>query len=127
MQSKRHQESDALIDLRSHLTVAALAVAQLHRRHGDSADIDRLCSYAEHAITQIKEDIANIEAMLWQNESHHEPSPTLLRPHNTAKFDTQGQETGPMDFPSPAPNVDAHRQETRAKPLPLAAPRDPTS
>ncbi len=66
------QEPQALIDMRTHLTVATLALAQLRRRHGDSNDVERLCSYATSAMQQLTEDITAVERILLQAEQREE-------------------------------------------------------
>jgi hypothetical protein len=107
MGSEQQREQQTLVDLRTHLTVVTLAVSQLRRRHGDTHDIDRLCSFAETAITQLKEDIAAME-----------PSPS---------DDVERLGTGPMALPSPVPKADLHDQETRPIHLPVNLPNDPRS
>lgn len=70
---RRHKEGEALIDLRTHLTAAMLAVAQLRRRHGACEDIARLCSSADAAMRRMREDIAAAEAALSPPSCREEP------------------------------------------------------
>ncbi len=119
MEDKRRREAETLVDMRTHLTVTTLAVAQLRRRHGDSPDIARLCSYAESAITRLNEDIATMEAALSPMEGRNDSwqGPARLRPSPPGDMDSLG--TGPMALPSRIPQADVHDQETAAIHLPV--------
>lgn len=57
-----------LLDLRTHLTVATLAAAQLRRRHVSTIAAARLCVYIVRAHTQMLNDIQALEAEL--DEDH---------------------------------------------------------
>jgi hypothetical protein len=53
-----------LLDLRTHLTVATLAAAQLRRRHVSTIASARLCAYVIRAHAQMLDDIKALEAEL---------------------------------------------------------------
>jgi hypothetical protein len=101
MMEHQQSEPDVVVEMRTHLTVANLALAQLRRRHGDTPDIDRLCAYAERAIVQLKDDIASIEATLAQHERRDDHWQELRSRPPRITVDAQNQETGPIDLPSP--------------------------
>lgn len=57
-----------LLDLRTHLTVATLAAAQLRRRHVSTIAAARLCVYIMRAHTQMLDDIQALEAELGEGD-----------------------------------------------------------
>ena len=57
-----------LLDLRTHLTVATLAAAQLRRRHVSTIAAARLCVYIIRAHAQMLDDIQALEAELSEDE-----------------------------------------------------------
>lgn len=59
------------LDLRTHLTVATLAAAQLRRRHVSTIAAARLCAYISRAHAQMLGDIQALEAEL--SESNEMP------------------------------------------------------
>lgn len=58
------QEYDELVLLRTHLTVALLAVSQLQRKHRESPQAARLCAYALDALHQMRDEIAQIDRLI---------------------------------------------------------------
>jgi hypothetical protein len=95
-----HHEPESLVHMRTHLTIVTLAVAQLRRRHGADADIERLCAFADTALQQLKEDIAEIQAALVQQESREESRQAHLRLRQSLNADRL--DTGPLSLPSHA-------------------------
>jgi hypothetical protein len=67
--NRQHQEPDSLVNMRTHLTVAMLAVTLLRRRHDEDEDVLRLCASAETALWQLNEDIVGVEAVQARDES----------------------------------------------------------
>ena len=57
-----------LLDLRTHLTVATLAAAQLRRRHVSTIAAARLCVYIIRAHAQMLDDIQALEAELSEDD-----------------------------------------------------------
>jgi len=98
-----HREHDSLINMRTHLTVLTLALGHLQRRHGDDADIARLCRYADDAIRQLREDIAAVEATLLQAERREASRHAHLQMRQSVGTDSGRLETGSLDRPRPAP------------------------
>lgn len=64
-----------LLDLRTHLTVATLAAAQLRRRHVSTIAAARLCVYIMRAHAQMLDDIQALEADLSEDDPRHDPPP----------------------------------------------------
>ncbi len=62
-----------LLDLRTHLTVATLAAAQLRRRHVSTITAARLCAYVIRAHAQMLNDIQALEAELSEDSETREP------------------------------------------------------
>jgi len=93
------QEPEALINMRTHLTVLTLAVGQLRRRHGKTDDIEWLCASADAAIQQLKADVADVEAMLFQSESREQSRMAHLRSRQSVTADSRKQEPGPLGLP----------------------------
>ncbi len=62
-----------LLDLRTHLTVATLAAAQLRRRHVSTITAARLCAYVIRAHAQMLDDIKALEAELSEDGETHDP------------------------------------------------------
>ncbi len=96
---QQRQEHEALVNMRTHLTVLTLVLGQIRRRHGDSEDIGRLCTFGDKAIRQLVDDIADLEALLTHAESRNEP-----RPHPSPTVDIRSLETGPLNIPSRSPH-----------------------
>ncbi len=61
-----------LLDLRTHLTVATLAAAQLRRRHVSTIEAARLCVYVIRAHAQMLDDIKALEAELGEDDRPHD-------------------------------------------------------
>ncbi len=98
-------EPEALIDMRTHLTVIALAVAQL-RRHGDTPYVERLCALADTAIQELKADIADVQEMLVHGEESREESRGAHRRlRQSLAADAYDQETGPLSLPTHSTHV----------------------
>jgi len=53
-----------LLDLRTHLTVAILAAAQLKRKSPQADDIARLQGYLDRSLIQLQQDIASLESLV---------------------------------------------------------------
>lgn len=104
---EEQREHDSLVNFRTHLTVLTLAVGQLRRRHGDTADIERLCAFAEAAIQQLNEDIAAVQAILIQGERREASRQAHLRIRPLLTTDAYSQETGPLPLPSHSPHARA--------------------
>lgn len=64
-----------LLDLRTHLTVATLAAAQLRRRHVSTIAAARLCAYVIRAHAQMLDDIKALEAELSADDQMRDPPP----------------------------------------------------
>jgi hypothetical protein len=96
-----HREHESLVNMRTHLTVLTLAVAQLRRRHGANADIERLCAYAEDAVRNLQADIAEVQATLMQHESREESRQAHFRLRHSLNADRL--ETGPLPLPAHPP------------------------
>ncbi|MGI8687624.1 MAG: DUF4118 domain-containing protein [Thermomicrobiales bacterium] len=62
-----------LLDLRTHLTVATLAAAQLRRRHVSTITAARLCVYIIRAHAQMLADIQALEAELDDDGQRRDP------------------------------------------------------
>ncbi len=62
-----------LLDLRTHLTVATLAAAQLRRRHVSTIAAARLCVYVIRAHAQMLDDIQALEAELGEDGEIRDP------------------------------------------------------
>jgi len=62
-----------LLDLRTHLTVATLAAAQLRRRHVSTITAARLCAYVIRAHGQMLDDIQALEAELSEDGERRDP------------------------------------------------------
>jgi len=62
-----------LLDLRTHLTVATLAAAQLRRRHVSTITAARLCAYVIRAHAQMLDDIQALEAELGDVDERRDP------------------------------------------------------
>lgn len=72
-------EHAELIDMRTHLTVAMLAAAQLNRRTKDLPEAAHLQSYLDQSLKSLVEDIGKVDALVATVE---ESMPTVLdRPH----------------------------------------------
>ncbi len=61
-----------LLDLRTHLTVATLAAAQLRRRHVSTIEAARLCAYVMRAHAQMLDDIKALETELGPDDQQRE-------------------------------------------------------
>ncbi len=62
-----------LLDLRTHLTVATLAAAQLRRRHVSTITAARLCAYVIRAHAQMLDDIQALEAEIGDDDERRDP------------------------------------------------------
>lgn len=98
---REYREPEPLVHLRTHLTVATLAVAQLRRRHGGDADIERLCGFAATALRRVQEDLAEVQAALARHEGREESRQAHRRLRRS--LDDDRLETGPLPLPSPTP------------------------
>ncbi len=97
--NREHREPEALVNMRTHLTVLALAVGQLRRRHGETEDIERLCASADTAIHQLTADIADLEMMLGQSEMQKQSGQAHIELRQSVTADARHQETGPLGLP----------------------------
>ncbi len=62
-------EHDELIDMRTHLTVAVLAAAQLRRTVKDVPEATRFDAYLDMALDNLAEDIRKVDALVAQTEA----------------------------------------------------------
>jgi len=53
-----------LLDVRTHLTVAILAAAQLKRKSPHTDDIARLQGYLDRSLVQLQQDITGLESLV---------------------------------------------------------------
>ena len=60
----RRGEYDELLALRTRVTVALLAVAQLQRKHSDPAQAARLSRYAFDALLAAREELERVDALI---------------------------------------------------------------
>lgn len=58
------QEYDELVLLRTHLTVALLAVSQLRRKHADTPQAARLSAYALDALMRMRDEMRHVDALI---------------------------------------------------------------
>ncbi len=68
-------EYDQITDMRTHLTVALLAASQLRRRYKGLEAEQRLHGYLEDALTNLSQDIANVEALVTAFAEESAPVP----------------------------------------------------
>lgn len=73
----RVTEHEELVDMRTHLTVAMLAAAQLRRATGAVPDAARLDGYLQQALDNLRDDVRNVETLIINTEA--EPEPGLMR------------------------------------------------
>lgn len=106
---REQREPKSLVNMRTHLTVLTLAVSQLRRRHGKTDDIERLCAFADAAIQQLKADITDVEAMLFQSENREESRMAHLRLRQSVNAESYSQETGPIALGRPSRPASAAR------------------
>lgn len=77
-------EHDELITIRTQLTVALLAVAQLRRKHAESVDVDRLLKYLSTSLACIAREIQKIDMRLASLEGHEAERADTLRLRGTS-------------------------------------------
>jgi hypothetical protein len=65
-----HEDHDELVLLRTHLTVALLAVSQLQRKHADSPQVARLSTFALDALLQMRAEMSHIDRLIARLERH---------------------------------------------------------
>jgi hypothetical protein len=58
------EDHDELVLLRTHLTVALLAVSQLRRKHAQTPHVARLSAYALDALMQMREQMAQVDRLI---------------------------------------------------------------
>jgi hypothetical protein len=68
-QQKPVIEHDELIDMRTHLTVAVLAAAQLRRTVKDMPGAARCGTYLDRALDNLVEDVRKVDALVAQAET----------------------------------------------------------
>lgn len=68
-----------IIDLRTHLTVANLATAQLRRKSPRTEESARLFAHLDRALTQMERDACRMEATLEAKERHATRWPNPFR------------------------------------------------
>lgn len=70
-----------LLDMRTHLTVAILAAAQLKRKSPRADDLARLQDYLDGSLMLLQQDITGLESLVMHLQEE-QPSPKPLpRPH----------------------------------------------
>jgi hypothetical protein len=62
-------EHDELIDMRTHLTVALLAAAQLRRTMKDLPEAARFDAYLDQALDSLVEDVRKVDTLVAQTEA----------------------------------------------------------
>jgi hypothetical protein len=67
--TKPNSEHDELIDMRTHLTVAVLAAAQLRRTMKDLPEAARFDAYLDQALDSLVEDVRKIDTLVAQTEA----------------------------------------------------------
>ena len=68
-QEKPVIEHDELIDMRTHLTVAVLAAAQLRRTVKDVPEATRFDAYLDQALDNLVEDVRKVDALVAHTEA----------------------------------------------------------
>jgi hypothetical protein len=75
----QEQEHDELVLLRTHLTVALLAVSQLRRKHADTSHAARLSAYALDALMRMRDEMKQIDALIARLEKRQAMQDDPLR------------------------------------------------
>ena len=65
-------EHEELVNMRTHLTVAMLAAAQLRRATGAVPDAVRFDTYLQQALDNLRDDVRNVETLIVNAESEQE-------------------------------------------------------
>ncbi len=73
-------EHSELIDMRTHLTVAMLAAAQLHRKIQHLPEAAHLQCYLDQSLKSLVNDIGKVDALI-ANVELHQPAPAEQRSH----------------------------------------------
>jgi hypothetical protein len=63
-------EHSELIDMRTHLTVAMLAAAQMHRRTKDVPEAAHLQCYLDQSLKSLVEDVVRVDALIAHADEH---------------------------------------------------------
>ncbi len=74
-------EHSELIDMRTHLTVAMLAAAQLKRKTKDVPEAVHLQCYLEQSLKSLVDDVEKVDALVSQIEAH-QPARKETRPNS---------------------------------------------
>lgn len=98
MDSREHEE---LVAIRTQLTIATLAVAQLQRRHAHSGDAARLLAHIDTALQRITREARRVDTLLAHLEDRAaiEADPLRLRGRGVKETPPSGGESEP---PHPA-------------------------
>jgi hypothetical protein len=83
-QEKPVIEHDELIDMRTHLTVAVLAAAQLRRTVKGVPEATRFDAYLDQALDNLVEDVRKVDALVAHTEAR------TARPSGSATVHTSG-------------------------------------
>jgi len=78
-QETKHTE---LLDLRTHLTVAILAAAQLKRKSPQVDDIMRLQGYLDRSLIQLQQDITGLESLVVRLDEKQAASASVPAPQS---------------------------------------------
>jgi len=74
-------EHAELIDMRTHLTVAMLAAAQLHRKTQHLPEAAHLQCYLDHSLKSLIDDVGKVDALI-ANVEIRQPASAEQRPHS---------------------------------------------
>lgn len=66
-------ECEELVEMRTHLTVAMLAAAQLRRATVAVPDAARFDGYLQQALADLRDDVRNVETLIVRTEAEPEP------------------------------------------------------
>jgi hypothetical protein len=69
---RTEEDRDALVRIRTQLTVALLAVGRLCRTLGSLPPVKRLCTLATDALLRVRDEVAGIEARIRGRAGHAE-------------------------------------------------------
>ena len=89
-QQKPSIEHDELIDMRTHLTVAVLAAAQLRRTVKDVPDAARFDAYLDQALDTLVEDVRKVDALVAQSAAQMPVDDRRAAPAQIANAKRQG-------------------------------------
>ncbi len=83
-------EHEELVNMRTHLTVAMLAAAQLRRATGAMPDAARFDTYLQQALDNLRDDVRHVETLVINAEAESKPVPM----HGADEVCPEQMETG---------------------------------